>query len=78
MERDCNFCIHNVVCRIKFTLKDLEDTNKGLEFHSGCNQYLPAMNPPEISEEEQNEDTKVEKPKRKTTTKKKTVRRKTK
>ena len=71
---DCNFCGHNRVCRIKFQVKDAIEMNKDLHLTISCEEYIPAMNPPEPSEEAPIEDTKEEKPK--TATKRKVARKK--
>lgn len=39
MVRDCNTCIHNRVCGIKFRLKDEMELNKGINLTVCCGEY---------------------------------------
>ena len=69
---NCNFCLHEGVCGIKWSIKqDIKNFEQvGLDIT--CRHYIPAMNEPEIAEEV-SEEPKAE-PK-KSVTRKKVVRR---
>lgn len=73
MVNDCNFCIHNRVCGIKFRLKDEVEMHKGINLTVCCDEYIPAMDKPEEPVEDVAEAPTVEK-----ATKKRAVRRKAK
>ena len=73
MVNDCNFCIHNRVCGIKFRLKDEVEMHKGINLTVCCDEYIPAM----VKPEEQTEES-AEEPTAKKVARKKVVRRKAK
>jgi hypothetical protein len=69
---NCNFCLHEGVCGIKWSIKQDMKQFEQVDLDITCRHYIPAMNEPEI--EEVSEEPKAE-PKKRTAIKKKVVRR---
>lgn len=70
---NCNFCLHEGVCGIKWAVKQDMKQFEQVGLDITCRHYIPAMNEPEIAEEVSEEPN--AEPKKRTATRKKVVRR---